>query len=218
MSDENTEAQVAEAAETTAEAPAKAKKEPRVEEALFCTDLANGEGTVHAQIQRYVFDNPGATRSAVVKALAGKIGTKSATANERYVGAYVAGGIRRGYLTTDGAKAAKDFPAKAAKEKSKSEKVAKGDLTKQGRALVETLEAIIAGADGAERTTPISVGTLTEKMGNKPLSHIARTLTKLETDGYITVSKDEGDKVTGVALTEKTVPIASAPAEEAAAA
>lgn len=205
MSEETTATETVEPKAKKVKAPA----EPRPEESLYCTNVANTEGTVHAQIQRYVFDNPGATRSAIVKGLTGQIKTKEAPATDRYITSYVAGGIRRGYLTTEKSAAASEFPAKVAKAPKKSEKTSAGDLTKQGRALVDALEKVVTDA-GAPRTTTVSVETLTTAMGNKPLSHAARTITKLEKDGYIVVYKDEADKMTGFSLTDKEAPAAKA--------
>lgn len=184
------------------------------------------KGHIYDALRHFVHSNPGMTRAELVASAALKEAMsgsrnpearKQAVVDDAYVSGYLTGGIRRGYLVDSADKAATEI-AFVEEGKAVSDKAPAGEVTKAGREFLDTLAAFIA-AKGAAPDTPVSAKTIEEHTG-KNLSMAARTLSKLEQDGYIDIErlKDEAGeptkKVASIKILKMPAAAPTAPAGE----
>lgn len=216
MSEENDVVVVDEAAEAAAATGKKrAPKEKPVKEKppapkFWITGVGNKPTSIYGQIQAVVFANPGLTEAELLPHLLAGVKAPKNEVNEDYLGGYMTGGIRRGYLTNNEAEASTVLNVKVEAVKEPKEKKEAGP-TGAGDAILKALEAIIT-ENSAERTTPISGASLSEKTG-KTLPVLARTLKKLEKDGHVVLNIGEDKVIATIALTDKAAPAAEPSAD-----
>lgn len=173
----------------------------------WITAVGNKPSSIYGQIQAVVFAHPGLTEAELFPFMKETLTPPKRGVDEEYVGGYLTGGLRRGYLTNNEAEASAEFgikaePVREPKEPKSSAPSGAGD------AIIKALEKILADNGVTDRTNPISGASLSEATG-KSLPSLARTLKKLEKEGHLVIAlAEDGKTIQSVALTEKPAPAA----------
>ena len=185
--------------ETTAD-EAKPQKLEKANQKFYLGTAACRKGKIYDALRAFVFANPGMTRAELIASADLKVamgGTrnpdarKQAIVNDAYVNGYLSGGLRRNFLTDKADEAATEITF-IETGKAVSDKVGAGELTKSGREFLNMVAGILTEA-GVAADHPVSAETLEKKLG-RPLALSARTISKLEVDGYLDVERAKDDK------------------------
>lgn len=182
--------------EQTAEKPKKAPKAPAPKKRYWITGAANPSTSIYGQIQLVVHANPGMTVDELLPHLIAGVQSTKSTKDVSFFTGYLAGGERRGYLTSDESAKSTELNVKMAAVREKKEK-APGATSVQEE-ILKALEKIVTDAE-VERTNPISAATLSEAL-KKPIKNVARSLKSLEKAGKIVIVLNDDTTIGTVSL------------------
>lgn len=190
MSDENTNV-----TEQTAEAPAaeKVKKVRNTEpKRVYLGHKWAAPGTTFGEIKRIVasYGSEGVMTDVVTERMLAEFKPKkSNNYDKHFVQAYLRDCPKFGYLTYDAGEQAADLGT--APEPKTTKKAASTDgaasLTKAGQEFLNALKTFVGEEKHASGEYNVSLKDIAEDV-KKPIKAFARVMTKLEKDGFITVT------------------------------